>query len=71
MEKELRDSIARDCKRLMRESKKLIKRSREIFRYELVTKRPQPGQQQKLGSILNELLAPIHRTMTDVLPNLP
>ena len=32
MEQELRETILEDCKRLMRESKKLIKQSREIFR---------------------------------------
>ena len=30
MEKELRETIIEDCKRLLRESKKLIKRSREL-----------------------------------------
>jgi hypothetical protein len=31
MEKKRRNRISRDCKRLIRESKDLIKRSREIF----------------------------------------
>ena len=31
MEKGLRDNISEDCKRLIRESRKLIKRSREFL----------------------------------------
>jgi hypothetical protein len=34
MEKARRDKISRDCRRLIRESKELLKRSHEIFGHE-------------------------------------
>jgi hypothetical protein len=40
MEKGLRDNISEDCKRLIRESRKLIKRSREILDSDGTNERP-------------------------------
>jgi hypothetical protein len=51
MEKELRDQIRLDCKRLIREAKTLIKRSREILKYDLARQRseglPTPKRKSK------------------------